>query len=159
MAVHSAAGTTLHICAGDPPTFDISGYATLFGSSAEELVGEITDLGEFGREYVLITHNPIGTRSTKKFKGSFNEGSMQLTLGLDQSDAGQLIMQTASASDDNYSFKVTDQTGDIYYFQAQVMSFKIGLGSVDNVVSATCTLEITSSSTGIGVITDIYSGA
>lgn len=159
MAVHSAAGTTLHICAGDPPTFDISGYTTLFGSSAEELVGEITDLGEFGREYNLITHSPIGARSIKKFKGSYNEGTMNLTLGLDQADAGQLLMQTASQSDDNYSFKVTDQTGDIYYFQAQVMSFKIGLGSVDNVVSATCTLEITSSAAGIGVITDIYSGA
>ena len=152
MAVHSAAGATLSISPGDPPTYDSAGYTTLFSSSSEELIGEITDLGEFGREYVLITHNPIGTRSTKKFKGSYNEGTMQLTLGLDKSDAGQIIAQTASTSDSNYSFKIVDQSGDIYYFQAQVMSWKIGLGSVDNVVSATCTLELTSNSAGVGVV-------
>ena len=155
MAVESAAGTTLHICPGTPPTYDISGYSTLFGSSAEELVGEITDLGEFGREYVEITHNPVGTRATQKFKGSYNEGTMNLTLGLDRNDAGQNVMRTASVSDDVYSFKITTQGGDIYYFPARVMSFKIGIGSVDNVVSATAGLSITSSSTGVGIVEDI----
>jgi len=155
MAVISAAGTTLHICPGTPPTYDVSGYSTLFGSSAEELVGEITDLGEFGREYVEITHNPIGTRATQKFKGSYNEGTMNLTLGLDKNDAGQQLMQAASISDDVYSFKITDQDSNIYYFPARVMSFKIGIGSVDNIISATCNLSVTSSSTGIGIIEDI----
>jgi hypothetical protein len=47
------------------------------------------------------------------------------------------------------------QNGAKYYFPAKVMSFKIGVGSVDNVVSATISLEITSSSTGVGVVEDL----
>ena len=45
--------------------------------------------------------------------------------------------------------------GDIYYFQAQVMTFKIGVGNVDQVTSATINLELTTSSTGIGVVEDL----
>ena len=151
MTVATTAGTTLHIKAGQPTTFVSADYDTLFGSGAS-LVGEITDLGEFGREFALVTHNPIGSRGTKKFKGSFNEGSMSLSLGLDTDDAGQVVMKAASLSDNDYSFKVTMQGGDIYYFQAKVMSWKVGAGSVDNITTASASLEITSSSTGIGVV-------
>jgi hypothetical protein len=34
------------------------------------------------------------------------------------------------------------------------MSWKVGVGSVDSIVQATCTLEITTSSTGVGVVKD-----
>jgi hypothetical protein len=115
-------------------------------------VGEITDLGEFGREFALVTHNPVGTRGTQKFKGSFNEGTMSLSLGLDTDDAGQIIMKAASLSDDNYSFMVTTQSGDRYFFQAKVMSFKVGVGSVDSITTATCTLELTTNAAGVGIV-------
>jgi hypothetical protein len=59
---------------------------------------------------------------------------------------------TAASSDANHSFKVTLQNGAIYYFPAQVMSFKRSVGSVDNIVAATINLEITSSSGGVGVV-------
>lgn len=151
MPVKTSAGTTLHVIAGDPATFDDTGYGTLFGGT-EAKVGEITDLGEFGREYSLVTHNPIGERGTKKFKGSYNEGQITLQLGLDNDDAGQNLMEEARDSDDNYSFMVTLPSGDIYYFQAQVMSFKIGIGQVDSITSASCTLELTTASDGTGVV-------
>lgn len=151
MTVQTTAGTTLYITATTPATFDANGYATAFQSGAK-IVGEIIDLGEFGREYTLVTHNPIDTRGTQKFKGSFNEGSMALQLGLDQDDEGQILMQTALNSDADYSFEITLQNGDIAYFQAKVMSFKIGAGGVDNITSATCTLELTTSKTGVGIV-------
>lgn len=151
MTVQTTAGTTLYITATTPATFDATGYATAFQSGAKT-VGEIIDLGEFGREYTLVTHNPIDTRGTQKFKGSFNEGSMALQLGLDQDDEGQILMQTALNSDADYSFEITLQNGDIAYFQAKVMSFKIGAGGVDNITSATCTLELTTSKTGVGIV-------
>ncbi len=153
MTVRTSAGSTLKVSASAPGTFDASGYGTLFTSSpVPPAVGEITDMGEFGREYALVTHMPVGSRGTQKFKGSFNEGTMTLSLGLDTDDAGQILMKAASLSDNSYSFMVTTQNGDKYYFQAKVMSFKVGVGSVDSITTATCTLELTSTSAGVGIV-------
>lgn len=151
MSVRSSAGTTLKISAATPATFDVAGYAALTFTG----VAEITDLGEFGRDYALITHNPIGSRGTVKKKGSFNEGTMALQLALDTDDAGQILTKSASISDNNYSFLVTTQNGDKYYFQAQVMNFKVNLGSVDSITAASVNLELTTSSTGVGVVEDL----
>jgi hypothetical protein len=153
MTVRTSAGTTLRISATAPATFDVSGYNTLFTDSpAPALVGEITDLGEFGREFALVTHNPVGTRGTQKFKGSFNEGTMALSLGLDTDDAGQILMKAASLSDNDYYFMVTTQNGDRYFFQGKVMTWKVGVGSVDQITTASATLEISTNSAGTGII-------
>ena len=151
MTVRTSAGTTLKISANAPATFNVAGYSALTYTA----VGEITDLGEFGREFTLVTHNPVGSRGTQKFKGSFNEGTMNLSLGLDTDDAGQVLMKAASLSDAAYSFEVTTQNGDTYYFQAMVMSFKVGVGSVDSITTATCTLELTTSAGGVGIVEDL----
>lgn len=150
MTVQTTAGSTLGIVAAAPATFDVTGYEALTFVN----IGEITDLGEFGREYALVTHNPIGSRGTQKLKGSFNEGTMTLQLGLDESDAGQDLLQTAVDDDASYSFCVTLQDGSKYYFRALAMSFKRQPGSVDQVTAATCTLEITTNSAGVGVVAD-----
>lgn len=149
MTVRTAAGTIISISASTPATFDQAGYAALTFTA----IGEITDAGEFGREYNLVTHNPLATRGTVKKKGSFNEGAMSLQLGLDTDDAGQIILKAASLSDNDYSFKVAYPGGDVEYFQAQAMNFKKGIGSVDNIVAASVNLEITTSSAGVGIVT------
>jgi hypothetical protein len=139
-----------------PATFDATGYAAIFPSpatAANPVVGEITDLGEFGREYALVTHNPLGTRGTQKFKGSFNEGQISLQLALDNDDAGQIKLREASNADADYYFAVTLQNGDKSYFAAKVMSFKTAVGSVDQITNATVTLEITTNNAGIGIVT------
>jgi len=153
MTVRTSAGTTLRVTASAPATFNSAGYTTLFSTSpVPALVGEVTDLGEFGREYALVTHMPVGNRGTQKFKGSFNEGTITLSLGLDTDDAGQIIMKAASISDNDYSFMVTTQNGDKYFFRAQVMSWKVGVGSVDSITTATATLEITTNAAGVGIV-------
>lgn len=152
MGVQTSAGATLRISASQPATYTEADYKTLFDASpAPALVGEITDMGEFGREYALVTHNPVGDRGTVKFKGSFNEGTMTLSLGLDNDDAGQTVMQSASLSDSDHSFAVELQDGQRYFFQAKVMSWRVGVGSVDSVTTATAALELTSVN-GIGVV-------
>lgn len=147
MSVNSTAGSEISISAGTPATFNEAGYEALTFTA----VGEVTNLGEFGRENTLVTHNPIADRGTVKFKGSFNEGSMALTLGLDEDDAGQTLMQEANEALDDYSFKVETQAGNVYYFQAKVMMFKINLSGVDDVTTASTTLELTTNS-GVGVV-------
>lgn len=148
MAVRTTAGSTLKVCASAPATYNSAGYAALTWTA----VGEVTDLGEFGREYALVTHNPINTRITQKFKGSYNEGKMSLKIGLDTDDAGQILMKAASTSDSQYFFEVATQNGDKYHFPAMVMSWKVGVGSVDSITAASCDLELTSSSGGVGVV-------
>lgn len=148
MAAYTSAGSTIRISASLPATFNAAGYQALVYSA----IGEVTDLGEFGREYNLVTHNPVGNRSTQKYKGSFNEGSMTLQLALDTDDAGQILAKAALLSDANYSFVVQTQQGDRYYYMAQVLSFKVGVGSVDQITAATIQLELTTSSTGVGIV-------
>ncbi|NLV23886.1 MAG: hypothetical protein GXY54_03760 [Deltaproteobacteria bacterium] len=77
---------------------------------------------------------------------------MSLQLALDESDVGQDMMETALASDDDYSFKLELQSGSIRYFRAKVMSFKTNIGDVNSITSATCQLSITTSSEGVGIV-------
>lgn len=148
MAVRTSATSTIAVSGGVPATYNQAGYAALSWTA----IGEVTDLGEFSREYALVTHSPVGNRATQKYKGSFNEGSMTLTMGLDTDDAGQIIVKAGRLLDTPYSFRVTTQNGDIYYFVAQVMSFKVGVGGVDQITQATCVLELTTSSAGAGIV-------
>lgn len=148
MTVRTTAGSTIAICAATPATFNEAGYEALDWAP----IGEVTDLGEFGREYALVTHNPIDTRATVKKKGSFNEGSMTLQLGLDGEDEGQTIAKAAVDSDNDHSIRVLLQDGTAFYMRAQVMSFKIGVGSVDQITGATIMLELTTNGAGVGIV-------
>lgn len=148
MTVRTSAGTTIGITSMAPATFNVTGYDALTFTA----IGEVTDLSEFGKEFALVTHNPVGSRGTQKFKGSFNEGTMNLQLGLDTDDAGQVLAKAAALSDLDYYFKVTTQNGDIYYFAGKVMMFKVVIGSVDQITSANMTIELTSNSAGVGIV-------
>lgn len=138
MAINTSAGSKLFVTASAPATYTQAGFSALTFTE----VGELTNLGEFGREYALVTHNPVGDRRTIKRKGSFNEGSISLEMALDNDDAGQLLLKAAADSDMSYSFKLQTQNGDIYYFSAQTMSFRVSVGTVDQITSATAMLEI-----------------
>jgi hypothetical protein len=136
--VQTSAGSKLKVSASLPATNNASGFDALTFTE----VGEITDLGEFGREYNMVTHSPLSKRQTVQMKGSYTEGTMDLTLGLDDTDAGQIIMRSASESDADYAFEVTYQNGAKRFFTAKVMSFKENVGGVDSVTGATCSLAL-----------------
>jgi len=140
MAVQTSAGSTIGISAGLPATDDVAGYSALTFTT----IGEVTDLGEFGKVFNLVSHNPIASGRTEKFKGSFNEGAITLNIAQDTSDAGQGILATASDSYDDFAFEITAQDGSKDFFKAKVMSNVVNIGSVDSVRSLTAQLEITS---------------
>lgn len=149
MGSMTSAGSTIAIAAATPATFDEAGYEAVAGFAT---IGEVTDYGELGRSYALVTHNPVATRGTVKKKGSFNEGAQTLQLALDDADAGQILARAALASDADYSFRLTMQNGAKRYFQAQVMSFNENVGSVDQITAATIVLEITTTAAGVGIV-------
>ena len=134
----TSAGTTLAILAALPATYDEAG----FSAQVHVAVGEITDMGEYGRQYNLVSHNPLGDRRTVKRKGAYNDGALSLQLARVPDDAGQVILLAALDTDASVSCEVTLQDGTIQYFTAQVMSYTTGVGSVDQITNASCTLEI-----------------
>lgn len=136
----TSAGSFLSISATLPPTYDSAGFTDVSVTWTD--VGEITDLGEFGREYNLVTHNPLKDRRTVKRKGSFNDGSVTLQMARDVTDAGQVLLRTAMDDDNSYSCRVTFQDATVVYFTAQIMSYRSTIGSVDQITMATVVLEI-----------------
>jgi hypothetical protein len=134
----TSAGTLIAIGAA-PATYDSGGFAAVPDYTT---IGEITDAGEYGKVFNLVTHNPLATRQTKKFKGSFNNGSITLQLAQDEVDVGQVAATAAVDSDDSFSIRVTKQNGAIDYFTAQVMSFTDTIGSVDSIEGGSIQLEI-----------------
>lgn len=135
----TSAGTTIQISAVAPSPYSELGFAAVTGWAT---IGEVTDLGEFGRNYNLVTHNPLGDRRTVKRKGSYNDGTVSMTVARDPDDAGQAIAIAALDSDSSYSFLVTLQDGTELYFSAQVMSYTTNVGSVDQITTAAISLEI-----------------
>lgn len=71
-------------------------------------IAEVGELPEFGREYDVITWKPVSDRAARKFKGGYNDGDVQIMLGKDLSNAGQLALSVAADSDFDYNFKVVD---------------------------------------------------
>ena len=64
-------------------------------------IGEIVDLGAFGRTYQEIVVQSIGTRGDRKFKGTYNDGTLTVKVNRDASDTGQAApssLATATAT-------------------------------------------------------------
>jgi len=134
--VRTSAGTKLFVSEEAPATYDKVGFTALTWVE----VGEITDLGSFGKKYNLVSFNPLGDRKTIKRRGSYNNGTLSLKMGSSVTDAGQVILE--AASDDSLAFKVVTQSGSTYYFTGQVMGFTLEIGSVDQIMGATADVEI-----------------
>lgn len=148
MAVRTSAGAIISLSAGVPATFDGTGYAALTYTA----LGEVVDAGQLGRIYTVVTHNPVGNRSTQKLKGSFDEGKLSLMLGLDEADTGQILAQAALLLDNNYAFKILLQSTKILFFSGLITGFQKQVGTVNKVTSVAMTVDITTSSAGVGII-------
>ena len=134
----TSAGTTIGISAALPATYD---QATLAALTYTE-IGEVSDLGEFGREYNVVKFNPLKDRRTVKRKGSFDDGTVQVQLAKAATDAGQILLKSAVNSDASHSVKIVLQDGTTFYFTAQVSSSTVNVGNVDQITSSTFKLEI-----------------
>jgi hypothetical protein len=95
----TSAGTTLYVSAALPATNDAAG----FGALAWTKVGEIVDLGSYGKKYNLVTHNPLDDRKTVKRKGSYNNGTLSVKMARVPANAGQAIIVAGRDSDNSIS--------------------------------------------------------
>jgi hypothetical protein len=138
----TTAGSTIALSASLPTTYD-DNITTGFPSLTYTLVGDVTEIGEVGKEYNLVTHNPIGDRKTYKFKGNYNNGSQSLSMASVPTDAGQIILLAAVSSDTSISAVVTDQAGNKQYYTGTPLSFKESFAA-ESIQMASCTFELDS---------------
>lgn len=144
MTVQTNAGTSIEVSVAAPATHDEAGFAALSYTN----IGEIVSSGEKGGAGALVTHSPLDTRKVGKRKGSINYGSYAISLGLDLTDAGQILLNSLAIGADVdvvASFKETKQDGSVEYYRALVMSYTRVGGTIDAIIGANATLELTDS--------------
>ena len=145
MATQTSAGTTIGISATLPTTFDtapITGYPSLTLTS----IGEVTDIPAVGGARSVITHSPLAEIDVDKFLGSFDHGSVSLTMALDDADAGQVILNAAVTSGAKHAIGITLPDGTQKFKTGIVSAVTFGVGTVDGtVVQATAQFEFTKS--------------
>lgn len=123
-----------------------------FFSLAYTEVGLITNMGEFGRVFTPVTYQTVAEGRTRKLKAGFDDGSIQLVVAQDLSDAGQDLLYDAAnlSNQDHYAFRIelNDNTLDVggpttYLFRGLPMSFRTQMGALQ-VIQATTTIEVNS---------------
>lgn len=115
-------------------------------------VGEVEDLGEFGDESEQVTFASLSNSRLQKLKGVRDAGVLALIVGADDADAGQDALVVAEADDVlDFNFKVilNDKatiagTPSEHYFRGKVMSKRLGVGTVNNVVRKTFNIGVNS---------------
>jgi len=149
MTVNTAAGSKLFIGPVVDSDTDTQGE---FEGLAYTEIGEIENFGELGDEAQSVTFTSVGDRRVRKFKGSFDAGTMSLTIGFDGADAGQTALRSALASQKDYAIKLELNDGSdgspssptTFYFRGKVMSRRIQVGDANNVVRATVAIGVNS---------------
>lgn len=150
MAATGVLGARLYV--GDTPLANIEAAADALADftalTVATEVGLIENLGNFGKVFNKVTFMAIADGRTYKLKGGYDQGSLQMTVGSDLSDAGQFLMYTyGTAADQNtYPFKIVlvgvDAGFDTVYFGGKVFSYQQQLGSADTIIKALITIEI-----------------
>ena len=138
MGVNTAAGSELAISAAQPATEDAAGYAALTYTD----VAYVSNLGDIGASYNKVEFQPLNGPKLK-LKGSRDEGMVNPTIALDGEDAGQTLLRTAAEDSTNtyYSFKITLADGAVRYFQGTVFGMPESIGTADDVITASPTIE------------------
>lgn len=131
--VVSGSGSSLYVSQPLPATEDALGFEALTWT----LVTEVTDIGEYGKEWDSIDHAPIDTRKIETIKGNYRNGGLPLTIGSVPADPGQLILLTANDVDADISFKIDRNDGQIDYVIGKVFSYKPSV-SGGSVLSIAC---------------------
>lgn len=135
----TAAGTGLAISAGVPATQDAAGYGAL--SYTE--ISNVESLGGFGPTTEVTTFQPL-RGAQQKHKGPTNFGALNPTIALEEADAGQALLTTASAPTNSalYAIRVSKPDGSLRYFQARVFGMPETIGAANSMITAAPVIEI-----------------
>ena len=124
----------------------VAAAETLLAGLAYTEVGEMESIGDYGDTINDVTFAGLASGRATHLKGLADAGSVELSIGFDAGDAGQLALVVAfkDRSQYDYPIKVEYVDGLIDYFVAKVMSNKKTGISVEGVVKRAVTLGINS---------------
>ena len=143
MAVKGALTTTFGVSdAAVPANINEASYDLIAFTDC----GEVVSLGEFGREYNVVSVVNLAEGATRKFKGSYNNGTVQVDLLFDSADAGQSLLEDGAQETATYLFKIglpgASPDGEEFYFSGLVTMLKRIVGGPDDAIMLRATIEI-----------------
>jgi hypothetical protein len=147
--IFATAGSKISIGQSMSAQSDDFVLADFSGNSWVE-ISWVENMGSFGDKSAEITFDAIGETRTQKLKGTRNAGSMDLVIGIDWEDVGQIALRAAEATPNDYAFKVEFNdaplggTPSYRYFIAKIMSVEEKLDSANNVVKLSANLGVNS---------------
>jgi hypothetical protein len=130
IVVQSLSGARVGISATIPATFDVAGYDV--SSIIFTPIGQIESYGSHGLSATVTEFTPVDTATVAKVKGSKNYGTMSLTIGNLPSDAGQVLLKTASESNAHYSVEIRYQDDEYHYLDVIVTKLEYVDGAVND---------------------------
>ena len=107
--------------------------------------GEVMNVGEFGRMYEMVRINNLGGGATRKFKGSYDNGTFEAELLFDRDDPGQAEIEEAGDSIQTYGFSVILPGGvgeSEFFFTGLVSKVSRAIGGPNDAVRIMATIEI-----------------
>ena len=147
MTVNTAAGAKIFIGGTD----ELTTQADYEAESWTE-VGEAENLGEFGDEAATINFTALRDGRVRKFKGPRDAGTIDVVCGDDPNDTGQLAMVAAEQEIFDYNFRIDFNDAvtvggapSRFYFAGKVMSRRLNVGDVQNIVRRTFQVGINTS--------------
>lgn len=147
MPIITTAGTKVSI-----GTTTVMTTAALYSNDTWTPIGNIEDLGDAGSEAEIVTGKYVDQTYVRKFKGSRDNGNVELVVARDVTDPGYTALVAAEGSSLGYNFKIelpdkpstgASPANSILYFNAIVASRKNTFGGADNIVNTTFVLAIT----------------
>lgn len=155
MTVNTASGTRVYIGTTVIPAnmnnINDAAAIALFQADSYTEIGEIESVGDFGDESTAVNFASLADGRTRVYKGTRDAGNIDIVVGDDASDAGQLALTAAEATQFDYNIMVVNNdaitlggTDSIDFFYGKVMSKRKGVGDVNNIVRRTYTTHINS---------------
>lgn len=113
-------------------------------------VAEVETIPEFGDTINPVTFTALADQRVRKFKGSRDAGSVDITAAFKATDQGQKDMRDAldATTQDDHNFRVTLNDGTsggsstVMYFRGKVMSRRVGAPGVDEMVRVTFSVAL-----------------
>lgn len=120
MARESSVKSKIYISAGQPATWDSTGYAAVTWTK----IGLLGSIGNITGKWDEESFNLLETGSKVKAKTFKDHGAPQITILADESDAGQVILKAGyEDATGEYSIKIEAPSGKLKYFQCKVMDY------------------------------------
>jgi len=134
------AGSIVSITSDTIPTYDKIGFED--AGVTYTVIGEVISVGGMGRTYADVSYKSLAQRGTVHKKGSFDQPEIPIEIGVNRTDAGQVILDSASTSDANHGIKIEYSNGEIDYFETLVFGVVSAGGDSDTIRSVTASIRI-----------------